>query len=153
VTPLTPKVRPILLVEDDPDDILLFREAAKRASIANPIDVAVNGEDAIAYCEALRGAGPMGLRAAPVVICLDLKLPRKNGLEVLAWLRDEPGLRRIPVVVLSSSNQESDVSRAYDLGANSYFVKPVSFDELKVVVELLRTYWGVHNRPPELFAP
>lgn len=152
MTPPAAKPRPILLVEDDPDDVLLFCEAAKRTSIANPIDVAVNGEDAIAYCEALRTAEATGLRAPPVVICLDLKLPRKNGLEVLAWLRAEPGLRRIPVVVFSSSSQPSDVSRAYDLGANSYFVKPVSFEELKTVVQLLRVYWGVHNHPPDLFA-
>ena len=115
----------ILVVEDREDDILLIRRAFDRASVTNPIQVVRDGEEAIAY---LIGEGQYANRdeyPLPVLVLLDLKLPRKDGFEVLSWIRSQPGIRSLPVVVLTSSNQIRDVNRAYQLGANSFFVKEI----------------------------
>ena len=104
----------ILLVEDDPDDVLLIQRAVRKAKIANPLQVVGNGDDAVAY---LAGEGPYGDRERyplPVLMLLDLKLPRRSGLEVLAWLRRQPGdVRRLRVVILTSSRESSDVNTAH----------------------------------------
>jgi CheY-like chemotaxis protein len=141
--------RPVLLVEDDADDQVLIRRAFGRARLANPLRILPDGDAAVAY---LGGAGAFADRAAnppPAVVLLDLKLPRRSGLEVLEWLRARPApLGRTPVVVLTSSRESDDVRRAYDLGANSYLVKPIGFDDL---FEMLRTaglYWAVLNERP-----
>jgi CheY-like chemotaxis protein len=140
----------VLLVEDDPNDVLLFRHAFKKAQLTNPLEVVDNGDSAVDY---LVGTGKYGDRSRyplPILILLDLKLPRRSGFEVLEWLRQQPGLRRLPVVVLTSSKQSVDVNRAYDLGANSYLVKPVALDDLLNMITMLNHYWLNTNEMPQL---
>lgn len=140
----------ILLVEDDPNDIFLIQRAFRSANLANPIQVLEDGEEAVAY---LAGRGRYTDRhqyPLPMLMLLDLKLPRKSGLEVIDWVREQPGLRRLPVVVLTSSRDHADVNRAYDLGANSYLVKPVAFEALLDIVKTLNLYWLILNEPPGL---
>jgi CheY-like chemotaxis protein len=138
----------ILLVEDNTTDVLLVRRALTRAGITNPIAIAADGDSAVNY---LAGSGEYADRERhplPALVLLDLKLPRRSGLEVLAWLRAQPDLRRTPVVVLTSSQQRPDVNRAYDLGANSYLVKPVEFDELQRMLDDVNAYWMSLNTRP-----
>ena len=140
----------ILLAEDDPNDVLLIQRAFQRTNVANPLQVVRDGEAAVAY---LSGQVPYADRARhplPALLLMDLKMPRKSGLEVLEWLRQQPGLKRLPVVVLTSSNQSLDINRAYDLGVNSYLVKPTGFDTLLELVKNLDVYWLVLNEKPEL---
>jgi CheY-like chemotaxis protein len=132
---------PILLVEDDPNDQLLIKRAFSRARLSNEIVVADDGDAAVAYLQS-----PTAPR--PALVLLDIKLPRRSGLEVLEWLRGEPNLRRLPVVMLTSSEESRDVARAYDLGANSYLTKPVDFEKLIQMVQVLGLYWTVWNQPP-----
>jgi CheY-like chemotaxis protein len=136
----------ILLVEDDSNDVLLVRRAFRRAGLSARIEVASDGEAAVAYLAA------MPTDSAPGLVLLDLKLPRQPGLDVLHWLRQQPGLRRLPVVVLTASRESTDVNRAYDLGANSFLVKPVGFTELLEMVRTLGLYWLGMNEAPELEA-
>jgi len=143
---------PILVVDDDPDDVELVRRAFRRLRVVNPVRVASDGEEAVAY---LAGTGPFADRLAnplPALVLLDLKLPRRSGHEVLDWLKAQPVLRRIPVVVLTSSGERRDVDRAYDLAANSYLVKPVRFDDLVRLIGELNVYWMILNEPPGLGA-
>jgi len=138
----------ILLVEDDPNDIILIKRAFEKANITNPLQVVEDGEEAISY---LTGKGLYGDRVKyplPMLLLLDLKMPRKSGHEVLEWLRRQPMLKRLTVVVLTSSQQSSDINRAYDLGANSYLVKPVTFDALVEMVKGLNFYWIILNEKP-----
>ncbi len=140
----------ILLVEDDANDVMLIKRAFRKACIANPLQIVENGEEAINY---LAGKGTYSDREKypiPILILLDLKLPRKSGYEVLTWIRRQPGLKRIPVVMLTSSNQISHINKAYDLGANSYLVKPVGFDALLDMVKTLNLYWLILNKKPEV---
>ena len=140
----------ILVVEDDPNDILLIQRAFEKARILNPLRTVSNGDEAVAY---LSGDGPYADRLAfpyPVLVLLDLKLPRRSGLEVLAWIRSEPRLKRLPIVVLTSSKESIDINRAYDLGANSYLVKPVGFDSLLELVKSLEIYWMMLNQHPDV---
>ncbi len=138
----------ILLVEDETVDVLMIRRALTRARLANPLQVVQDGDAAVNY---LGGVGDFADRRRyplPGLILLDLKLPRRSGLEVLEWRREQPGLRRIPVVVLTSSREADDVHRAYDAGANSYLVKPVQFEALFEMVRSLGSYWLILNEPP-----
>ena len=137
----------ILLVEDDHNDVLLVKRAFQKVKIANPIVVLNDGEQAISY---LAGREPYVNRGLPELVLLDLKLPRKSGHEVLEWLRAQQALKRLPVVVLTASSESSDVNRAYDLGANSYLVKPVTFDALVEMVKTLNLYWLILNRRAEI---
>ncbi|UCD19629.1 MAG: response regulator [candidate division WOR-3 bacterium] len=137
----------ILLVEDDHNDVLLIKRAFQKVNIANPIVVLNDGEQAISY---LAGREPYVGRALPMLVLLDLKLPRKSGHEVLEWLRQQQTLKRLPVVVLTASSESSDVNRAYDLGANSYLVKPVTFDALVEMVRTLNLYWLILNKRAEV---
>ena len=133
---------PILLVEDNPMDVDLTLRAFKRRKITNPVVVARDGEEALAYLPRWE-AGEL----LPLVILLDLKLPRVGGLEVLRRLKEHPTFRAIPVVVLTTSGEDSDVKTAYGLGANSYIVKPVEFDKFMEVATQIELYWTVFNRP------
>jgi CheY-like chemotaxis protein len=140
----------VLLVEDDPNDALLIQRAMKKANLVNRIIHVDDGERAVNY---LSGVAPYEDRTEnplPVFMLLDLKLPRLSGHEVLSWVRAQPNLRRLPIVILTSSNERSDVAQAYDLGANSYLVKPVTFDGLFDMVKILHPYWMVLNEHPDL---
>lgn len=139
----------ILLVEDNPDDVLLMQRAFRKASLTNPLRVAADGEEAIAY---LAGSGEFADRSQhplPVFMIIDLKLPRVGGHELIGWMRGQPHLRCIPVVVLTSSSQDEDVAQAYQAGANSYLLKPVEFEALIAMVRTLNLYWAVMNVPPD----
>jgi CheY-like chemotaxis protein len=131
----------ILLVDDDSTDVFLLRRAFQKAGMGNRIEVVTDGEQAVAY---LAGEGVFADRERhplPSLVLLDIKLPRKSGFEVLTWLRQQPRLGSLPVVMLTSSGQAADIGRAYDAGATVYHVKPSAFDEL---VELVRTF-NVHS--------
>lgn len=134
-------IRPILLVEDNPMDIDLTRRAFQRRKLANPLQVAQDGEEALQAVARWES----GEQPAPALILLDLKLPKVDGLDVLAHLKTHPIYKVIPVVVLTTSAEDSDVQRAYQLGANSYIVKPVSFEKFLDVVTQIEIYWGVLN--------
>ena len=139
----------ILLVEDNPDDVALFKRAVQKAALDYRLQVVGDGEAAIAY---LSGAGVYADRnnhPLPRLVLLDLKLPRKSGHEVLEWLRAQPELRRLPVVVLTTSREISDINRAYDHCVNSYLVKPFSFDGLMEMVRALHSYWLTLNETAE----
>jgi len=138
------------VIEDEPDDRFLIERALAKARIANPVQTVADGDEAVAY---LAGEGRFADRTAyplPILVLLDLKLPRRSGLEVLEWIRSTPHVRRLPVVVLTSSADSADVHRAYDRGANSYLVKPVEFEALHRMIETLGLYWLVLNRLPRV---
>jgi CheY-like chemotaxis protein len=139
--------RSILLIEDSADDALLVQRAFRKLGGETRIRVLDNGEKAVAY---LGGEGDFADRVRfplPDLMLLDLKLPRRSGFEVLEWLRGQPGLRRLPVVVLTGSREAADVERAADLGANSYLVKPVGFDALLELVDAFQSYWRLNEWP------
>jgi two-component system response regulator len=138
-------VRSILLVEDRPDDVELTRRALHQAKIANDLVIARDGVEAL---EVLFGSPDRPARHLPAVVLLDIKLPRIDGLEVLRRIRSDERTRRLPVVVLTSSREEEDVARSYDLGANSYIRKPVEFDHFVEAVASLGVYWLLLNEPP-----
>ncbi len=138
--------RPILLVEDNPDDEALTLRALAKNKIRNPIQVARDGEDALAY---LFRTGPWAGRVEfPQVVLLDLKLPKVDGLEVLRRVRADEALRVLPVVILTSSDEERDLVESYRLGANSYIRKPVDFAQFIEAVRQLGLYWLVLNEAP-----
>lgn len=133
----------VLLVEDDPDIIVLLRQAFLECGLRPPIHEARDGDSALAYLE---GAPPYDDRSdypLPTLVLLDLKLPRRDGHELLAWIRDQEEFTQLPVVVLTSSGREADIERAYACGANSYLVKPPQFGELTAMVRMLSTFWPV----------
>lgn len=137
----------ILLVEDNPNDVELTLHALKQNNIANTIEVARDGEEALAYifgrgCYADRGTANL-----PRLILLDLKLPKVDGLEVLKAVKENPRSRMVPVVVLTASREERDVLSSYQLGVNSYIVKPVDFGKYVEVVRQLGMYWLLLNEP------
>lgn len=135
----------MLLIEDDRNDILLIKHALKKAQINILMEIYEDGETAISN---LRELAENRLRAAavrPAFILLDLKIPRISGFEVLRWIRSHPDMWSIPVIVFSSSNQSTDIQQAYQLGANSYLVKPVEFEALSRIIALLVQYWGRMN--------
>jgi CheY-like chemotaxis protein len=141
---------PILLVEDEENDVMLLQRAFRRSGMVNPLQVVRHGDDAVAYLE---GTGEYADRAKyplPVLVLLDLKLPRRTGLEVLEWVKERDVVRKIPIVVLTSSKNDEDVNRAYELGVNSYLVKPVSFETLLELVKSLELYWLVLNERPNV---
>lgn len=133
-------VPPILLVEDNPMDLDLTLRAFRKRQLSNEIQVARDGEEALAFFERWEAG-----EALPAVILLDINLPKINGLEVLRQLKGHSCYRRIPVVVLTSSREDRDLKTAYDLGANSYIEKPVSFTKFMEVVEQVDLYWCVLN--------
>ncbi|MFL6427167.1 MAG: response regulator [Acidobacteriaceae bacterium] len=142
---MTANERMILLVEDDPDHEALTIRALKKANIANHIRVARDGEEAI---NMLFGNDQGMLPFVPQIILLDLKLPKIDGLEVLRRIRESELHRMLPVIVLTSSDEESDLMRSYKLGVNSYIRKPVNFSEFAEAIRQLATYWLVLNEPP-----
>ena len=138
----------ILLVEDNPDDIELTLHALRQEKLANHIEVARDGEEALDF---LFCRGPYAQRSferAPRVVLLDLKLPKVDGMEVLREVKKDPRTKAIPVVILTTSRDESDVVNGYQLGANGYVQKPVDFDSFRNLVKQLGLYWLVVNEPP-----
>jgi len=142
----------ILLIEDDSNDVFLIRRAFGRIDVKLSLRVLEDGEAAIAHLNQLIAEENREEHPLPLLILLDLKLPRRSGLEVLEWLRQQPPVCRIPVVVLTSSRESVDVDRAYDLGANSYLVKPVTFDALSNMIQTIDTYWLKFNQSPSIKA-
>jgi CheY-like chemotaxis protein len=143
MTDLNAEIRPILLVEDNPMDIDLTRRAFSKRRLANPIEVAHDGEEAMRVIDEWEA----GTRPLPALVLLDLKLPKVDGLDVLARIKAHAQFKVITVVVLTTSAEDSDVHRAYQLGANSYIVKPVSFDKFLEVAAQIEIYWSVFNHP------
>ncbi|MCB1913403.1 MAG: response regulator [Zoogloeaceae bacterium] len=138
-----PSTRPILLVEDNPVDLDLTLRAFKRRKLANPIEVARDGQEVLDMLPRWEAG-----EVLPLVILLDLKLPRVGGLEVLRLLRDNPVSQNVPIVVLTSSDEDADVQTAYRLHANSYIVKPVDFEKFMDVAAQIELYWCLINHPP-----
>lgn len=139
----------ILMVEDDPNDILLTQRAFMQASLVNPLRIVRDGEEAINYLGGRDVYADRSKYPLPSLILLDLKLPKRNGLEVLEFLRAQPSLKQTPVIVLTSSQESVDIQRAYALGANSYLLKPVGFDGLLDMVKAIGMYWVLLNQGPE----
>ncbi len=137
----------VLHVEDDPGDQELLQHACKAAKVRFTVQGVPDGDVALEY---LGGSGPFANRdlyPMPKLILLDLKMPRKNGMEVLRWVRAQPDLRGLPIVVFTASNNPTDVQRAYESGANSFIVKPTAYTDLVEVVTLLQRYWFEVNEP------
>ena len=128
--------RPILLVEDNPLDIDLTLRAFKKQGLLNPIEIARDGEEAVSWIPRWEAGEPL-----PLIVLLDLKLPRIDGLEVLRRFKKKPRIKLVPVVVLTSSSQDRDITTAYEFGANSYIVKPVDFDKFVSVAAEIELYW------------
>src|ERR1041385_528336 len=135
----------VLLVEDDPNDVLLMQRAFRKAAPTVPLHLARDGQEAIEYLSRQGSFTDPLQNPLPALMLLDLKMPRKDGFETLEWIRQQPRLKRTVVVVLSSSSEQADINRAYDLGANSYLVKPGDFQRLVDLVNLLAAYWLVAN--------
>jgi CheY-like chemotaxis protein len=138
----------LLIVEDEENDVLFLKDALRKANILSPIQVVDDGRMALDY---LGGVGKYGDRKTyplPSVIFLDLKLPQVNGLAILKWIREEPSLPSMLVMILTASSLDEDIERAYRLGANSYVVKPSSRDKLVEVLKDFNNWWFKHNEPP-----
>ena len=142
---MTPHTVEILLVEDNPNDLELALRAFEKHKFANSIEVARDGQEALDY---LLGGNGRAAGIAPRLVLLDLKLPKVDGLQVLREIRADDTLRHLPVVILTSSREESDIVESYDLGVNSYIVKPVDFDKFVETVQTLGLYWLLLNEPP-----
>jgi CheY-like chemotaxis protein len=139
----------ILLVEDDADDVELTVHALRSENMANQIHVVRDGAEALAFLFDPLKHNHTALK----LVLLDLKLPKVDGMEVLKAVKSDPRTRRIPVVIMTSSREESDLVRSYDLGANSYLQKPVDFDQFRDVVKHMGFYWLLINQPPPHTAP
>lgn len=142
-------LRPILLAEDNPNDVELVLTAFQEAKLANEVVVARDGEQALDYLFR-RGAHAQREPGFPAVVLLDWKMPRVDGREVLRQVRADPELRLLPIVVLTSSKEEVDLVQSYQLGANAYVVKPVGFDEFINAVSKLGVFWALLNEVPSL---
>ncbi len=136
----------IVLIEDNAADVELTLNSLKKKNLANRVKVLTDGEEALEYL--LNVCGPSGGEGCPHLILLDLKLPKVNGLEVLQRIRSDERTKMIPVVVLTSSEEEKDRIQSYKLGVNSYIVKPVEFDSFAKVVSEIGFYWVLLNKPP-----
>lgn len=143
----------ILLAEDDEDHVILIKRAFAQADLRNPLYVVWNGEEAIEYLE---GSGKYSNRdefPLPDLLLLDLKMPRVDGFQVLAWIREHPELKALRTLVLTSSDDLRDVNRAYQLGANSFLVKPIDFQNVVELSRIVQKYWLKESRIPEISRP
>jgi two-component system response regulator len=138
----------ILLVEDNPSDVLLTKRALSKSHISNKLVTVEDGEEALDYLFCTGAFAGRDINDIPTVVLLDLKLPKIDGLEVLKRIRANAKTHRLPVVVMTSSKEDIDVASAYDNGANSYIRKPVDFNQFVVAVNHLGLYWLVINEPP-----
>lgn len=138
---------PILLVEDDPNDVWLVKHAFQSASISNPLRIVNDGQDAVDY---LKGQGQYSDRNAfplPKLVLLDLKMPRLNGFDVIGWMRHHHPWKLTPIIILSSSALPQDVNRAYELGANAYMVKPADYRALERLFRTIADFWNAGETP------
>ncbi len=138
-------MKSILLIEDSPEDVFFMQRALKKSGVTNPLQIAEDGQQAIAYLE---GSGVYADRTVyplPALVLLDLKLPFMRGLDVLKWIREQRGLAKTVVIVFTSSALESDIGQAYEFGANSYSIKPSSSDKLAEFTKALQEYWLQHD--------
>jgi CheY-like chemotaxis protein len=140
----------ILHVEDDPNDVLLVNRAIQKTSAATVLRSVSDGDQALAYLSGIDAFARRDEHPLPNLVLLDLKMPRKSGLEVLTWIREQPTLKRMVVVIFTSSKHDHDINRAYELGANSYLVKPVGFEALQETMKQIQHYWGKLNQPAAL---
>jgi len=134
-------MRPILVVEDNEDDVLFLKRTMGQIGLLNPIDVVRDGESAIEYLRNVATNSDLEIFPMPSLVLLDLKLPIVPGLEVLRWIRQQDELKTLIVVILSSSNLDSDIALAYRLGANSFLVKTSSSDQLRKMMRMVKEYW------------
>jgi CheY-like chemotaxis protein len=142
----------VLLVEDDLSDIFHVKRAFKMAQIPNPLQVVTDGEEAIEY---LRGEGKYADRLTyplPKLVVMDLNMPRRTGFEVLEWVKSNPLLRRIPIIIVSGSNNPADINHAYESGVNAYMVKPVDIHAVEHLFDSITHYWGLECAKPEVEA-
>jgi CheY-like chemotaxis protein len=142
-----PELKPILLVEDNPKDIELTLAALEQSQLANEVVVVRDGAEALDFLYR-RGRYESRNTGDPAVVLLDLKLPKVDGLEVLEKVKSDPKLRHTPVVMLTSSREESDLIRSYELGVNAFVVKPVGFREFFEAIQDLGVFWAILNEPP-----
>ncbi len=140
-----PRARSILVVEDNPMDLDFMLQAFEEHSVVNPVHVCRDGEEALRFMERHSTADDVDL---PLLVLLDLRLPKVDGIEVLRHARQLPVWRQIPFVVVTTSRENSDITRAYELGVNSYIVKPVDFSAFAEVVKHVKYYWLLTNEPP-----
>ncbi|MCR4392855.1 MAG: response regulator [Dehalococcoidales bacterium] len=138
----------ILLVDDNPDDVLLTQRALKKNNIVNDIVVASDGVEALDFLFGRGKYSGRDLKQMPVLVLLDIKMPRMDGLEVLKHMRGNPATRLLPAVILTSSKEDSDIINSYNLGCNAYVRKPVDFDQFVDAVRQLGLFWLVLNEPP-----
>jgi CheY-like chemotaxis protein len=138
----------ILLAEDDENDVILLKRSFDLAEIRNPLYVARDGEEAVTYLSGIGSYSDRKLHPLPSLVILDIKMPKKSGLDVLQWLRSQPVLSCLPVVMLSSSAHHHDIERAYRLGANAFVVKPGTNDERTQLARYIKGFWLQFNRPP-----
>jgi CheY-like chemotaxis protein len=142
----------VLIAEDDPSDVFLIQRAFTNAHVPATLHVVRDGQEAIDYLEGQASYADRNTYPLPDLLLLDLKMPRLNGFDVLHWLRQKPGLKRLLVTVLTSSDQPKDINRAYDLGANSYLLKPHASTELSELVKRVHSYWLESNQRPATLA-
>ncbi|MCX4197874.1 response regulator [Methylobacterium organophilum] len=140
-------LKPILLVEDNPNDIELTLAALESVQLANEIVICRDGAEALDFIYR-RGVHEKRQAQDPAVVLLDLKLPKVDGLEVLAKIKGDPVTRQVPVVMLTSSREETDLVRSYDLGVNAFVVKPVAFEEFFAAIKEIGVFWALLNEPP-----
>ena len=138
----------ILLVEDDPSDLELALHALRAENLANRIEVARDGEEALDFLFCRGSHHQRSLENPPRLVLLDLKVPKVDGLEILKQMKSDPRTKAIPVVILTSSREEADLAESYRLGVNSYIQKPVDFEQFRKVVKKAGLYWLVVNQPP-----
>lgn len=136
----------IIVAEDDENQVVLLKRAFQKAECTQPLEVFKDGEQVISFLDRKKNTTKNECAA---LLLLDLKMPRKDGFDVLQWARDNAHLKRLLVIVMSSSNQRQDVNRAYDLGVNSYLVKPTSFDDLVSLIKMIHGYWILKNETPD----
>jgi CheY-like chemotaxis protein len=140
--------RSILLVEDNDDDVILIQRALKKGGIDAPVHVARDGDEAVDFLSGAEQSRDAASLRFPTVVLLDLKLPKRNGFEVLQWIRSHRTLAQLPVVVFTTSTQDADLARAYGLGANSYLRKPATMGETTELLKTVGVYWLSYNECP-----
>ena len=141
-------LKPVLYVEDEKNDIVFMQHAFKQAKVANQLVTAPDGQAAIDYLDGQANCADRNEHPMPDLVLLDLNLPKKSGLEVLAWIRQHSVCRTLPVVVFTSSSREKDMLQSYALGANAYIVKPAMIEELERSVKIIKDFWLDLNQAP-----